>query len=210
MRFERCKKIPSLKIMRHDPHSTLKETLVKTLTIGYQVAGEEASQIAAQVGAYLSVEDVGGAHFELLNVTLRWHALCGEVVQGEMVPADRFAGLPLIGVLRWFDGMRFYFQFNAKFEDYKPREDLHLDHVEAAACMALWTQEAEAQPYSPDDTLEALLARVNQILRETAFDAIGKQRLRDAMDRLLMIRCLTSREGWHRLKAEMKYQMPEE
>ena len=104
----------------------------------------------------------------------------------------------------------YYFQFDAKFETYAPREDLDLDHVEAATCMALWKQEAEAQPFSPDDTPEALLKRVNNILRETPFNAIDKDRLQEALDRLKMVKSLTSRAGWYRLKEEMSYQMPEE
>ena len=68
-----------------------------------------------------------------------------------------------------------------------------IDHVEAATCRALWKQEAEAQPYSPDDTLEALLTRVNEILKATAFGAIDKQRLQEAMDRLLS--CLARSES---------------
>ena len=36
--------------MRHDPHSTLKEILFKTLTTDYQVADDEANRIAAQAG----------------------------------------------------------------------------------------------------------------------------------------------------------------
>ncbi len=196
--------------MRHDPKAILKNTLVETLTTRYQVADDEATRIAAQVATYLSVDDVGGPHFELLNVTLHWHALCRDVVQGEIGVAEGFAGLPLLGVLRWIDGMRFYFQFNAKFEAYSPREDLAIDHVEVATCMALWRQEAEAQPHSPDDTMEALLKRVNDVLRETSFDSIDEERLREAMDRLKTIKCLTPRAGGHRLREEMKYQMPEE
>lgn len=76
--------------------------------------------------------------------------------------------------------------------------------------MALWAQEAETHPYSPDDTLGALLKRVNDILSETPFGPINKDRLHEAVDRLKMIKCLTSRAGWYRLKEEMKYQMPEE
>ena len=195
--------------MRHDPLSDFRNTLVKTLTTGYQVTDEEANRIAAQVGTYLTVNDIGGLHFELLNVTLKWNVLCGDVVKGDIVLSDgRFAGLPLIGALRWFDGMRYYFQFNAR---YAPdREALDLDHVEAATCMAFWKQEAEAQPYSPDDTLEALLKRVNEILRETAFEGIDKQRLQEAMERFKVLGCLTSRAGWYRLREEMKYQVPEE
>ena len=76
--------------------------------------------------------------------------------------------------------------------------------------MALWKQEAEAQPYSPDDTLEGLLKQVNEILKEASFSVIDKQRLQEAMDRLKTLRCLTSRAGWFRLKAAMNYQVPEE
>ena len=194
--------------MHHDPHADLRNLLVKTLTTDYRASDEEAGSIAAQVGTYLDVDDVGGPHFELLNVALRWNALCGAVAEGQMVLTGRFAGLPLIGVLRWFDSMRYYYQFNAH---HAPRrEALDIDHVEAATCMALWAQEAEAQPYSPDDTVEALLERVNAILKETAFDAIDKERLQDAMDRLKTLSCLVSRKGWYWLREEMKYQMPEE
>ena len=88
--------------------------------------------------------------------------------------------------------------------------DLHLDHVEAATCMAFWQQEAETEPYTPDDTVEALLIRVNTILQATSFGPVDKDRLREAMERLKTIQCLTTRGGWHRLKEEMKYQIPEE
>ncbi len=195
--------------MHHDPKSDLRNIVVKTLTAGYQVRDEEAGAIAARVGTYLDVEDVGGAHFELLNVTLNWKALCGAVVEGEMVLAGHFAGLPLVGALRWFDSMRYYYQFNANWQ-YPHREALAIDHVEAATCMALWKQEAEAPPYSPDDTLEGLLERANDSLREAAFETIDKGRLQAVMDRLKMLRCLTSRAGWYRLRDVMKYQIPEE
>lgn len=196
--------------MRHDPASDFRDTLVKVLTVDYLVPDEEATRIAVHLSdRYLSCVDVGGLHFELLNVTLKWYALCGDVVEGDLALLEgRFAGLLLVGVLRWFDGMRYYHQFSAP---YSPnREDLDIDHSEAATCMALWKQEAEAQPYSPDDTPEALLKRVNEILSETAFGAIDKQRFQEAMERLTVLGCLTPRAGWYRLREEMNYQVPEE
>lgn len=171
---------------------------------------EEVTQIAAQISnIYLSCVDIGGAHFELLNVTLKWDALCGGVVEGDIsLPDNRFAGLPLIGALRWFDGMRYYHQFDAPYSPH--REDADVDHVEAATCMALWNQGNEGQPYSPADPLGALLERVNDILGKAAFASIERQRLREAMDRLKLLSCLTARAGWYVLREEMKYQVPEE
>ena len=194
--------------MRHDPRSDLTALVAETLTTGYQVADDEATRIAQHVRTYLTVDDIGGAHFELLNVTLRWHALCGAVAKGELAVPDRWAGVPLIGVLRWVDGMRYYHQAKAPVAPH--REDLAIDHAEAAACMALWRQEAEAESYSPDDTPAALLKRVNAILQTTPYDPIDTDCLREAMDRLKTIHCLTPRAGWLRLREEMKYQVPEE
>lgn len=174
--------------------------------IDHLMEEEEAAQIAAQVSdGYLSCVDVGGAHFELLNVTLKWNAFCGGVVEGDVVlSGGRFTGLPLIGALRWFDRMRYYHQFGAPYSPH--REDIHIDHVEAAACMALWEQGNE----EPDRPLEALLERVNDILGEAALGAIDEQRLREAMDRLKTLGCLTPRAGWYGLREEMGYQVPEE
>ena len=195
--------------MVHNPRAGFRDLLVEALTTDDHGSDEEVRQIAAQAGAYLDVDDVGGPHFELLNITLEWNALCRALVEGEVALSGRFAGLPLVGVLRWFDSMRYYYQFNANWQ-YPHRDDLAIDPVEAATCMALWQQEAEAQPYSPGETVEALLERVNDILGETAFDSIDKPRLQDALDRLKTLRCLTARAGWYRLREEMKFQIPEE
>ena len=170
----------------------------------------EAARIAANVSdRYFSCVNVGDQHFELLNVTLRWQAFCGGVVQGEVrPPGGRFAGLPLVGALRWFDGMRYYHQFGAT---YAPdREAIKVDHVEAAACMALWKREAGEMPYWPDDPLAELLDPVNDVLREAAFDRVDKERLRKAVERLKMMQCLATRAGWYGLREEMRYQVPEE
>ncbi len=76
--------------------------------------------------------------------------------------------------------------------------------------MALGKQESEAEAYPPQDTPEALLEQVNEILGEAAFGAIDRQRLQEAMDRLKILCCLTSRAGRSRLREEMRYQVPEE
>lgn len=158
---------------------------------------------------YLSCVDIGGPHLELLNVTLKWDALCGGVVEGDIsLAADLFAGSPLIGALRWFDRMRYYHQFGAPHSPH--REDADVDHVEAATCMALWKQRTEERRYSPGDPLGALLEGVNDVLSKAAFATIERQRLREAMDRLKLLGCLTARAGWYVLREEMKYQVPEE
>ena len=196
--------------MRHDPPADFRQTVVKVLTLDHQMRQQEATEVAAEVSErYLSCVNVGGRDFELLNVTLRWQAFCGGVVEGDIALADgRFAGLPLVGALRWFDRMRYYHQFGAP---YSPnREDLDVDHVEAATCMALWKHDAEAMPYWPEDALAVLLEPVNEILRETTFGPIDKGRLREAVDRLKAAHCLTPRAGWYGLREEMRYQVPEE
>lgn len=200
-------------MMRHDPPADFKKALVAILTDEGEVADEEAARIATTVtDAYLTVEDVSGSvHFYLLNVALRWQALCGAVAEGKIAFSDsHFAGLLLVGVLRWFDSMRYYHQFNAPRASRPAREALFLDHIEAAACMALWHQAAEAQPHSPDDTSEALLGRANAVLREAGLDSIDKPRLQEAMERLQTLGCLTPRDGFLRLRDEVKYQVPEE
>ncbi len=76
--------------------------------------------------------------------------------------------------------------------------------------MALGKQESEARPRSPENASEALLEQVNEILGEAAFGAPDRQRFQEAMDRLKIVSCLTSRAGRSRLREEMRYQVPEE
>lgn len=198
--------------MRHDPLATFRRTVVEVLTLDDQINQEEATQIAAHISdRYLSCVNVGDRHFELLNVTLRWQAFCGDVVTGEIARLDgRFAGLPLIGALRWFDHMRFYHQFGAS--PSPDREDLDVGPLEAAVCMALWKHDhdAEAGAYWREDPLAVLLGPVNDIFREAAFDPIDEQQLRGAVDRLRTLQCLTPNAGWYELREEMRYQVPEE
>lgn len=188
-------------------YTNLDETLARVLTTDYQISNDEANHIATHAAQkYVSIVDVAGSEYEefhLWNVTFRWHALCGGVVESEMaLSGDRFAGLLLIGALRWLDVQRWASRSTF--------EKMLLDHVEAATCMALWKQEAETQPHTPDDTHEALLKRINAILMESAFEAIDAQRLREAMDRLEELRCLTSRNGFYRLKEAMNYEVLED
>jgi hypothetical protein len=197
----------SLKFMKHDPRSDLNNLVAQTLIFNFRVPNEEAQRVAAQVGEFLVVEDVGGKHFELLNVTLQWNALCGSILDSKLIlSGNRFAGLPLIGVLRWFGAMR----NNNVSQLPSFRGSIDVDHIEAAVCMALRKQETEAQSYSPDDTYEALFKRANAILSEGGFDSIEIQRFREAMNRLRQLQCLTSRTGSYRLKDEVRFQIPEE
>lgn len=196
--------------MRHDPGAGFRQAIVEALTLDAPMWENEATRIAADVSdRYFSCVNVGDRHFELLNVTLRWQAFCGGVVEGDVRLSDgRFAGQPLVGALRWFDRMRYYHQFGAP---YAPdREAVQVDHVEAATCMALWKREVGGMPYWPEDPLGVLLDPVNEILREAAFGTIDKGRLREAVDRLKTVQCLTTRAGWYGLREEMRYQVPEE
>lgn len=188
-------------------YTNLDETLTKVLTTDYQMPDEEANRIAADAAKkYVSVVLAAGSHYEefhLWHVTLKWHAFCGRVVHSEFALSDdRFAGLPLVGALRWLEAM----SWNLR----NTLEAMLLNHIEAATCMALWKQEAEAQPHTPDDTPDALLNRANAILTKNAYEAIDAHRLHEAMERLRELRCLTSRNGFYRLKEELKYEVLED
>lgn len=198
--------------MRHDPSGNLRVSLTKALA--RQMSPDEAGRIAGEVtdGFFTSV-DVGGPHFELLNVTLRWKALCGEVAEGRL--ASGTAGLSLIvGALRWFDSMRYYHQFGgtSSFDQRYHRERIDFDHVDAATCLALWRREAAA-PRPPGeaslDPRDVLLPDVTDVLGRGR-EAVDRQRLREAVDRLETVECVQPRDGWYGLRVEMAYQVPEE
>ncbi len=191
----------------------LEETLAKVLTTDYQVGRREANRIATHAAKkYVSRVHVAGSYreeFYLWNVTFKWHAFCGGVLEGEMAPSgDRFAGLTLIGALQWLDVMSRTSRSTAARQVFL--EEMLLNHVEAATCMALWKQEVEAEPHTPDDTQEALLKRANAVLTENTFETVEAPRLGEAMDRLQELKAVTSRNGFYRLKKKMKYQVLED
>ncbi len=49
---------------------------------------------------------------------------------------------------------------------------------------------------------------LNKMLVETL--TAGRERLRETVDRLKTLRCLSPRDGWYRLREEKKNQVPEE
>lgn len=169
--------------MALDPWDDFTSTLTEVFESGYQMTDKEASRLAQHVTRrYFSAEDVAGGA-GVWHIRLALHALCQDVVAGNIPPGDGcFVGVPVIGVLRWMQGHQ------------------HIDHVEAATCMALVQQEAEAQPYTAEDTQEALLGRVNGLLKAAAFEAVDNTRLGAAMARLKALDGLASRKGWYRLK----------
>lgn len=196
--------------MRHDPLADFRRMLVTVYTHEYQMTEAEATSKAAHLAKkYLSCVNIGDAHFALLNVTLKWKALCRDVVEGPLaLSGDRFAGAPLIGALQWFDAMRFFHQFGAAYTPNRADVEIHL--VEAATCMAFWKVEAEGGLGWPADPLEMFLPHVNGVLRAARCAPIEKPRLQEAVDRLKSVNCLSTRGGWYALSEEMKYQVPEE
>lgn len=174
------------------------EALIQVLTTRAHVPDEEAHRSATEAARrYISSSGIGEGRWVVLwNVSFKWKAFCQDLISGEFaLPDALFPGLPLFGALRWLEKMGGVY----------PR--MNLDHVEAATCMALWQQEATAQPYSPNDTLDALLLRVNDILPAHGFATIDKARIQEAVHCLLKLKCLASRNGWHRLKEEVTFQI---
>jgi hypothetical protein len=196
--------------MTHDPLADLKILTVRTLIAEFQITSIEARRVAAQIDKYVEVDDDGGPHFELLSVTVKLKKLCMDILDGRLGFTDGGpAGLILAGVLRWFCGMRLYCRTVTNPRS-SPLDVYEIGHVEAAACLALLMQETDAEQYSPDDTMDALFGRVDAIIAHSALLKVDDKAFRESIDRLRSLGCLTQRNGFLRLRDEVKFQIPEE
>jgi len=193
--------------MALDPRADLRDTLSGVLLTAYRL--DEAlvpAFVDDVVARHLSIVDVGGAGFELLEVTLAWRALCGDVAEGRVALAGgAFPGWVLLGGLRWIDQMRSLTTRAGRLS--AGWEAADVDHVEAAACMAFWGLDADPPPPGPSDRLGALQERVEALLAMHGLSAAGRSRIREARVRLERLRCIGPHRGWFGLRDEVSFQV---
>jgi hypothetical protein len=165
-----------------------------------------ARRVASEVAdGYLSVDDVGGPGFELLNVSLAWRSLCADVASNRVASADDdFGGWVILGVLRWLDRMGSFAVSRGSAVADAVGE---LDHIEAATCLAV--QQLDAEPVLADPHA-ALYRRVEAIVAAHGLGSADQERVRAARARLERLGCLMPHRGRLGLRDEIRFQMPEE